>query len=142
MKTTKLSVLIVLSVGLVVSIASFAENQSISSEQNPIVGKLGQVSPDPESHENKCDANVQHRNQGIRGLYCRFKDIADFRDVEKIFGGSVFLSGQDADNFQLERKESFAHYNPEFVKWFTEDVIPDPKDARIIKLPIIYMMHM
>jgi hypothetical protein len=61
---------------------------------------------------------------GGRRLYCFLSGLSNFKQLESISGVPVFKSGPHSDYLDLNSKKSFGHYNPQFLKWVSEKVMP------------------
>lgn len=68
---------------------------------------------------------------GIRGFYCHMKTYIDMETLERISGEKIFLSGPH-DNLKpnLSSKSDFGHYNPTFLVWAKDTLIP-AKDNQV-----------
>jgi len=66
----------------------------------------------------------------LRDVYYRLKTFAEFGDVANAFGEEVFLSGPHTNAaLNLEAQDDFGHYNPAFVVWVGETLIPGAADS-------------
>lgn len=66
----------------------------------------------------------------LRDVYYRLKTFAEFGDVANAFGGEVFLSGPHANAaLNFDAKDDFGYYNPAFVIWLGETLIPGATDS-------------
>ena len=61
---------------------------------------------------------------GARSLYEDASSIISLSEVQQLSPVPVFLSGPHKGEFDLKSKDSFGHYNPEFLEWIKEDIIP------------------
>ncbi|MCV6636449.1 hypothetical protein [Candidatus Albibeggiatoa sp. nov. NOAA] len=72
---------------------------------------------------------------GMLSFYCHAKGLLDLNDLQKMADMPVFLSGPHKNNLpDLEAGQDFAHYNPEFVQWLTENLIPAADDEELREL--------
>ncbi|MGA1872004.1 MAG: hypothetical protein ACMUJM_26100 [bacterium] len=66
---------------------------------------------------------------GLRGLYCMVKSYISISTIQRISGKKIFIKGpHDKNGVDLYNYNSFAHYNPEFIKWAAENLIPADND--------------
>ncbi|GAK49839.1 hypothetical protein U14_01063 [Candidatus Moduliflexus flocculans] len=73
---------------------------------------------------------IVYPENSLRDVYYRLKTFAEFGDVASAFGGEVFLSGPHANAaLNLDAKDAFGHYNPAFVVWLGETLIPGATDS-------------
>lgn len=62
---------------------------------------------------------------GFRYLYCRVRSVVSFEKVQSIAGISIFRKGGPHDQgLNLSDSFQFGHYNPEFLTWLDEYLIP------------------
>jgi conflict system STAND superfamily ATPase/TIR domain-containing protein len=68
---------------------------------------------------------------GFRYLYCLIRSAISFDKAQAISGLSIFLPGGPHDNKELDLSDPFrfGHYNPEFLDWVEDHIIPDRTDA-------------
>lgn len=76
---------------------------------------------------------------GFRHLYCSTRDIVSFEKIQVISGLSVFREGGPHDHgIDLRNDYAFGHYNPEFLDWLDQYLIPpdqnDPRFNRLTRL--------
>lgn len=64
---------------------------------------------------------------GIRDLASHLAPIVDLAKIQSLTETPVFLSGPHTNGPNLNAAD-FGHYNPEFVRWATENLIPAAKD--------------
>lgn len=83
--------------------------------------------------EDPKDACLQMREytgeEGLRALYCHVRDIFSYGHIEELAGMPVFLSGPHGDGKLLVREHTFGHYNPEFIDWVVEELLPQTTDG-------------
>ena len=68
---------------------------------------------------------------GFRYLYCSIRSVISFDKVQAISGLNIFLPGGPHDNKELDFNDPtrFGHYNPEFLDWVENRIVPDRTDA-------------
>ena len=66
---------------------------------------------------------------GMRNIYCYFSKVISYTDLLRTAGLEPFVSGPHTNHqLNLTAQNSFGHYNPEFVKWMTNHLIPAAGD--------------
>jgi hypothetical protein len=70
-------------------------------------------------------------DSGFRYLYCSIRSVISFDKVQAISGLHIFLPGGPHDNRELNFNDTsrFGHYNPEFLDWVENRIVPDRTDA-------------
>lgn len=76
--------------------------------------------------------------EGLRALYCHIRDIVSYAQIEEMAGMPVFLQGPHGDGKLRVREHDFGYYNPKFIEWAVDNLLPKPKDTayREITQPI------
>lgn len=73
---------------------------------------------------------IIYPESSLRDVYYWLKTFAEFGDVANAFGGEVFLSGPHTNAaLNFDAKDDFGHYNPAFVVWLGETLIPGATDS-------------
>jgi hypothetical protein len=69
-------------------------------------------------------------DSGFRYLYCSIRSIVSFDKVQAISGLSIFRPGGPHDNREVNYDDPFrfGHYNPQFLNWVEQRIIPDRSD--------------
>ena len=68
-------------------------------------------------------------DEGFRYLYCRVRSIVSIEKVQSIAGISIFRPGGPHDKgLNLDDAHQFGHYNPEFLTWLNDYIIPQGMD--------------
>ena len=72
---------------------------------------------------------------GMRIFYCHLSHFMTYADLQSYLGFPIFLKGPHS-NRDLDWKSlySFGHYNPEFVKWISEAMIPGATDSNFLRI--------
>jgi hypothetical protein len=81
---------------------------------------------------------------GFRYLYCKVRTVVSFEKVQSIAGINIFRMGGPHDKgLNLSDSFQFGHYNPEFLTWLDEYLIPQGmNDSRFNKLSrYVYKTH-
>jgi len=76
--------------------------------------------------ENQCpDVYDYFPNGGLLSFYCHAKTLMDLQDLQRMAKVPVFLSGPHKNNQPTTSAEQeFGHYNPKFVQWLIDNLIP------------------
>ena len=120
---------------------SFSKDQiDTVTKTNAVWNEINKAKPNYKSHPNKCLPNELHTkwgdffpNGGLRSLYCHFKNIFNIDLIENEFGGRIYLSGPHKYNpDNLYKTDEFGHYNPKFIQWLHDNIIPDKSDSNKI----------
>lgn len=103
-----------------------------SAETNPITEtwlNLAQT-------ENQCPELYDYfPNGGMLSFYCHAKTFLNVQDLQKLAAMPIFISGPHQNNqLDLQVANDFAHYNPEFVLWLVDHMIPAAKDEDLQRL--------
>jgi hypothetical protein len=61
---------------------------------------------------------------GVRLLYCEIPHSMDIHRAEQLAGMQIFLPGGPHENGPHLNSPSFGHYNPKFVTWATDNLVP------------------
>jgi len=75
---------------------------------------------------------------GVRLLYCEISHSMDMHGAEQLSGMNIFLPGGPHGHSPNWNSASFGHYNPEFVKWATDNLLPVKTDTT----QIIYQQYL
>ncbi len=80
---------------------------------------------------------------GFRYLYCRVKGVVSFEKAQSIAGLKIFLPGGPHDKKLDLHAKQFGHYNPEFLKWLNDYIIPQGMDDSRFNLvtQAVYKTH-
>jgi hypothetical protein len=67
---------------------------------------------------------------GFRALYCSVRNVISFRKIEAISGLHMFVSGPHNQKQELNFSDpvEFGHYNPKFLDWVDDHIIPITDD--------------
>ena len=66
-------------------------------------------------------------DSGFRHLYCSVRSVINFDKVQSISGLRIFRAGSPHDDeFDLSSAKTFGHYNPAFLQWVDDYIIPQP----------------
>jgi hypothetical protein len=69
---------------------------------------------------------------GSRWLYAHLKTLMDLQKMKSLAPMPIFLSGPHDKDFTY-RSYDFGHYNPEFVRWAVDNLIPAASDSAFRK---------
>jgi hypothetical protein len=61
---------------------------------------------------------------GVRLSYCEILKVMDMHRMEQLAGMQIFLPGGPHENGPHWNSATFGHYNPKFVTWATENLVP------------------
>jgi hypothetical protein len=79
---------------------------------------------------NACPDEFDYFPDGaMRIFYCHVHAWLSFRELRRWAGGSVFRSGPHRDDLKLDEAYDFGHYDPNFVKWAVDKLIPGRSDS-------------
>ena len=84
------------------------------------------------------DRNQEQFRFGVRDMYRYISPIFNLVRLKAIAPFPVFTSGPHEEDFDLESELEFGRYNPEFVQWAEENLIPgaDDEALRMITAPV------
>jgi energy-coupling factor transporter ATP-binding protein EcfA2 len=139
-------------------IANERKEQAIAAEQRTIkemieaswkaasyLDEKANVSSDPAAQA-KADAELVASTgssiPGLRWLYAHLKPLMNMAKMNSLAPDPIFLSGPHEPDFNF-RSHDFGRYNPAFVRWSAENLIPAASDPafREITTPI-YQKHL
>ena len=61
---------------------------------------------------------------GIRGLYCRLKELLSFAQFTRLVGRPIFRKGpHTSTDVVFNSSTAFGYYNPDFVVWIRDDIV-------------------
>jgi hypothetical protein len=83
------------------------------------------------SSSNRCPEIFDyHPDGGMRIFACHMASWMDLEALQKSVGMPIFLSGPHAaGKLDLQSRSSFGHYNPAFVAWASQALIPGAEDS-------------
>jgi hypothetical protein len=74
---------------------------------------------------------------GYQTLWCHRPAALTLRALAGAAGVPIFLSGPhttDDETLELQEEKAFGHYNPAFVKWFADSVVPQSRESAAVRL--------
>jgi hypothetical protein len=78
---------------------------------------------------NACGTFDYHPRGGMRVFYCHLLSQLSYASLQQRSPHAIFLSGPHTPAaLKLDDPRSFGHYNPEFVRWLGEEVVPAAAD--------------
>lgn len=100
------------------------------------VGLAGSVSPVERAwmglseSSNQCEDVFDYfPNGGLRVFWCHASGLVNAAELAQLAGMPIWLSGpHSADQPDFASQTDFGHYNPEFVRWMGDHLIPGEKD--------------
>jgi hypothetical protein len=91
------------------------------------------ASNDPAAEE-KVYAATGSYIPGSRWLYARLKTLMDLEKMKSLAPVPIFLSGPHVSDFNFRSYDDFGRYNPAFVRWASDNLIPAASDPAFRKL--------
>jgi hypothetical protein len=86
-------------------------------------GFQAQFNPDAEG------CRYDYGPEGMRNVYCYWSSVYRYRDLTALAPTKPFLSGPHTEkSLDLDNKSGFGHYNPDFVDWMADRLIPAASD--------------
>lgn len=71
----------------------------------------------------------------MRTVYCRLKNFGAYGELRRLTGMTVFIAGpHDENSLNLNTRNDFGHYNPEFVRRLPELILPAVHDPAFRRL--------
>ncbi len=82
---------------------------------------------------NTCpDVFDYHPNGGMRIFACHLRSLISLESLQRASGLDVFVAGPHAKTeLTLDSPDSFGHYNPAFVQWMADHLIPGSRDSAL-----------
>ena len=71
---------------------------------------------------------------GVRPLYEKMKVIMDLPKISNVSPLPIFISGPHDTEYNFRSSTEFAYYNPEFIEWAKDNLIPAKEDSNLKKL--------
>ncbi len=126
------------------AIAWFQYGRAVSSEQRVFSTTTIASWQQLEEPKEACVTMREYIGEaGVRALYCFASNILSYRSVEKLFGGPVYLKGPHHDGRLYVQADSFGHYNPDFVDWVGQKLLPKQKESTYVaSTQALYDKHM
>lgn len=79
------------------------------------------------------DANGQKVRYGMLATFCAVRSVLGLESLQDLSGEHIFLGGPHAGGvLRLQEARDFGRYNPAFVHWLTERILPEPGDTDFI----------
>jgi len=79
------------------------------------------------------DDDGQLNRYGLLATFCAMRNVLGLKKLASLSGHSIFLSGPHTDTtIDNQQHYEFGYYNPAFVNWFSDRVIPDASDTDFI----------
>ncbi|MDH5541129.1 MAG: toll/interleukin-1 receptor domain-containing protein, partial [Rhizobacter sp.] len=72
--------------------------------------------------------------EGLRALYCRFREVISYGQAQSMADVPVFLSGPHVGGKLRVREPTFGHYNPAFIAWAEANLLPQPSDSAYLAI--------
>src|SRR5262249_19554638 len=70
---------------------------------------------------------------GVRSLYNTFKNIMGLDKLQSLAPFPIYKQGPHGSDFNFKSNQ-FGYYNPEFVRWAADNLIPAAKDPLLRRL--------
>lgn len=84
--------------------------------------------------QNQCSGTFDyHPNGGMRIWACHVVSLMTVQALQTLAGVPIFIGGPHDvanDDLKLNEENTYGHYNPAFVTWATENLIPGADDQR------------
>lgn len=86
--------------------------------------------------ENQCDDLYDYfPDGGMRIFYCHATTFLKLHELQALANMPMFLSGPHENNrLEFGVANDFGHYNPEFVQWLIDNLIPAAKDEDLRRM--------
>jgi hypothetical protein len=113
--------------------------QGESAEGKPAIASVEQTVRDAwtglPSSANACSATFDYfPGGGMQIFACHLFSFVPYTRLRELSGRAVFLSGpHSSEALVLDSHREFGHYNPEFVRWAVEELIPGAEDEAFRK---------
>lgn len=79
------------------------------------------------------DDNGNMVRYGLLATFCAIRDVLGIDSLEALSGEPIFTSGPHAgDTLKVSDLRDFGRYNPAFVRWFSQRILPDSDDTAFI----------
>jgi len=82
---------------------------------------------------NTCpDVFDYHPDGGMRIFACHLRSLVSLESLQRAAGIDIFVSGPHGQSeLTLDSPDSFGHYNPAFVRWMADNLIPAGRDGAL-----------
>lgn len=102
--------------------------------QDPVAAKIHDVWLKLHKTKNACEEFDYFPEGGMRIFACHLKSLTSLPFLAQASGLSVFSQGpHQGTQLKLDHRFQFGYYNPDFVRWMAEHLIPGAQDASLRK---------
>jgi len=79
------------------------------------------------------DASGKKVRYGMLATFCAIRSVLGLESLEELSGQKVFVGGpHGAGVLRLQAPRDFGRYNPAFVRWLSERILPGPDDKDFV----------
>jgi hypothetical protein len=118
-----------LAISLVVS-----ATQTAGAGQDPVSAKIRDVWLKLHKTKNACEEFDYFPDGGMRIFACHLKSLTSLPFLAEASGLAVFSQGPHKGTMlKLDHRFQFGHYNPDFVRWMAENLVPGAQDTSLRK---------
>jgi hypothetical protein len=118
-----------LAISLVVS-----ATQTTGAGQKPVSAKIRDVWLKLHKTKNACEEFDYFPGGGMRIFACHLKSLTSLPFLAEASGLAVFNQvPHKGTMLKLDHRFQFGHYNPDFVRWMVENLVPGAQDTSLRK---------
>ncbi len=102
--------------------------------QGSVASKIREVWLKLDKTKNACDEFDYFPEGGMRSFACHLKSLSSLEFLQEASGLVIFNQGpHQGTRLKLDHRYQFGYYNPDFVLWMVDHLIPGAEDASLRK---------
>ena len=111
-----------------------AETSTAGEGRDAVASKIREVWLKLGKTKNACDEFDYFPQGGMRIFACHLKSLTSLEFLQEASGLVMFSQGpHQGARLKLDHRHQFGHYNPDFVRWMVENLVPGAGDAALRK---------
>lgn len=102
--------------------------------RDAVSSKIREVWQKLDRTKNACEEFDYFPGGGMRSFACHLKSLTSLEFLQEASGLVLFNQGPHRGiELKLDHQQQFGHYNPEFVRWMVEHLVPGAQDESLRK---------
>ena len=111
-----------------------AQVLSAGEGRDAVASKIREVWLNLNKTKNACDDFDYFPEGGMRIFACHLKSLTSLPFLAQASGLAVFNQGpHQGTMLKLDHRFQFGYYNPDFVRWMVDNLVPGAEDAALCK---------
>jgi len=112
-----------------------AEALTAGESRDAVASKIRDVWFKLDQTKNTCEEYDYFPEGGMRNFACHLKSLISLPFLAQASGLAVFNQGpHQGTMLKLDHRYQFGYYNPDFVRWMVDNLIPGAEDAALRKV--------